>query len=273
MAGERRISGRDELSRALRETAGLSQVDAGRRALITQRKVSRFEAGLYVPNDDELAALLGAYGTGPSERARLLALAGQRRAEGRTPRAVIRRLNYAAVQHNIRLLEEKSSSLQGFHPATVIGLLQTPDYIRAVWGDAEGAADAVAERLERQRQIATGDRTCTFTQTEGALRRHLGNPQVMAGQMDSIAAAARSGNVRVGIIPWSQPMDFTVVTGFHIYDRDTVVVGTTVGPTLLTDAADLDEYLPLFDRLERLAVFGDRAAEIARRIAEDYRRL
>jgi transcriptional regulator with XRE-family HTH domain len=146
VAGKRRISGRDELSRsllALRETAQLSQTDAGRQASITQRKLSRFEAGLYIPNPDELDALLRIYQTTPADVARLRELAEVRRTEGRKPRAVIRRLNSAAIQHDIRLLEEQAARIEAYHPATVLGLLQTPAYIRGVWGDVEGAADAV----------------------------------------------------------------------------------------------------------------------------------
>lgn len=277
MPGKKRISGRDELSRslvALRDAAGLSQVDAGRLAQISQRKVSRFEAGLYVPNDDELTALVNAYDAPDAERAHLRGLVEARRGEGRKPRAVIRRLNAAAIQHDIRLLEEKTDSIEAFHPSTVLGLLQTPGYMRALWGDEEDAEDAIAERLERQRQLAQRDRRCTFIQAEGALRWHLGNPQIMAEQLDAIAAAAaRSSNIRLGIVPWSRPVDFTVVDGFHLYDRETVNVGTTAGSILLTHQADLDDYVSLFDRVAQLAVFDSEAAELAARIATDYRRL
>jgi transcriptional regulator with XRE-family HTH domain len=275
--GKKRISGRDELSRALlalREAAELSQVDAGRLAQISQRKVSRFEAGLYVPNEDELAALLTAYHVSGPEHSRVHDLAATRRNEGRKPRAVIRRLNAAAIQHDIRLLEEKANGIEAFHPSTVLGLLQTPGYMRGVWGDDEDAEDAIAQRQERQRQLTQRDQRCTFIQTEGSLRWQVGNPQIMVEQLDAIAAAAdRPGNIRVGIIPWSQPLDFTVVDGFHLYDRDTVNVGTTAGSILLTDQADLDDYVPLFDRIARSAVYGTDAAAAATRIAEDYRKL
>jgi transcriptional regulator with XRE-family HTH domain len=275
--GGRRVGGRDELSRsllALREAAGLSQVEAGRRAQITQRKVSRFEAGLYVPNDDELTALLATYDAQENERARVRDLVEQRRTEGRKPRAVIRRLNVAAIQHDIRLLEEKACTIEAFHPSTVIGLLQTPGYMRGVWGDDEAAEQAIAERLERQRQLAERGQRCTFIQTEGALRWQVSGPDVMAEQLDAIAiAAARGGDTRIGIIPWSRRVDFTVVDGFHLYDRETVNIGTTAGVILLDDPADLDDYTPLFDQLSQLALFGDAAAQIATRIAHDYRQL
>lgn len=277
VAGKKRISGRDVLSRSLltlREAAGLSQTDAGRLSQISQRKISRFEAGLYVPNDDELAALLVAYGAPDTERTRVRELVQQRRAEGRKPRAVIRRLNAAAIQHDIRRLEETASQIEAFHPSTVLGLLQTPGYMRSVWGEDDDAEDAIAARLERQSQLSQRKPRCTFIQTEGALRWHVGAPQVMAEQLDAIAAtAARGGNIRVGIIPWTQPMNFTVVDGFHLYDRDTVNVGTTAGSILLTDQADLDDYIPLFDGVAHLAVFGDQAADVASRLSYDYRQL
>lgn len=279
MTSARRGSGRDELSRsllALREAADLSQTAVGKTTDIGQRKISRFENGLYLPTLEELGSLLRLYQAPPEVADALRSMVIDLRAEVRKPRAVIRRENVASIQHHIGRIEAHATLTQSFHPSIVMGLLQSPPYIRTIFSGADvaDAEEAVAARLERQRQMAHSDSRITLVQTEGALRWNLGSPAVMAEQMDHVAElATRSPNVRVGIIPWTTSVPVYVLNGFHIYDRRTVLVGTTAGTTLLNDQSDLDEYLPLFDQLEKLAVFGEGAAAIATRIGAEYRSL
>lgn len=270
---------RDGLSRtlrALRVTAQLSQAQSGEHTEIGQRKVSRFENGLYVPTVAELDALLRVYEAPDDAAGRLREIVGILRAEVRKPRAGIRRGNIASIQHQMSRIEATAELTESFHPSIVLGLLQSPAYVRAVFGvdGVTDAEDAVEARLARQRQMMESGKRFTLIQSEGALRWNLGSPGVMAEQLDMIAElATRSSNVRIGIIPWTRSAPVTVVNGFGLFDRRVVLVGTISGTTILHYETDLDDYRELFDELQNLAVFDAEAAELACRIADDYRQL
>lgn len=279
MTNAQRAGGRDELSRslrALRERAGLSQVEASKRCGIGQRKVSRFENGLYVPELTELDELLRCYGATEDAVAELQAWTQGLLAEPRKPRVVIPRANVATIQHRIGALEKKAQRIEAFQPTTVIGLLQSAAYIRTLFSqdDIADAEEAIAARLARQRHIAESGQQLTFIQSEGSLRWQLGSPTVMIEQLDLIARMATTApNMRLGIIPWHKPVTRAVVNGFRLYDRALLSIGSEAGDTLMQDEDDVREASVLFDLLTEWADFGDAAAEHANRIAEDYRLL
>jgi hypothetical protein len=73
------------------------------------------------------------------------------------------------------------------------------------------ALDAtVAARLGRQ-QILDTDRQFHFVLTEGALRWHVGSPQIMAAQAEHLGELVKLPNVRLGIIPWTRPTNRPVL--------------------------------------------------------------
>lgn len=279
MTNAQRAGGRDELSRslrALRERAGLSQVEASKRSGIGQRKVSRFENSLYIPDLAELEALLRCYESPEETATQLRARAQALLAEPRKPRVVIPRANVATIQHRIGMVERKARRIEAFQPTTVIGLIQSASYVRTLFGqdDIADAEDAIAARLARQRQVADSGQELTFIQSEGSLRWQLGSPTVMIEQLELIARMATAApNLRVGIIPWHKPVSRTVVNGFRLYDRAALNIGSEAGDTLLQGDDDVQEACALFDLLTEWADFGDAAAEHANRIAYDYRRL
>jgi transcriptional regulator with XRE-family HTH domain len=272
-------SGRDELSRslrALRETAGLSQVRAGELTGIGQRKISRFENGLYTPDLDELSALVRVYGADDATFARLRELVHARLAEPRRSRVTVRRGNVATIQHRTRLLEEKAQTIEAFQTSTVIGLVQSMAYIQAVFNqpDVADADEAIAERLARQGQIVGSDKHVVVIHTEGALRSHLHSPEVMAAQLHALAElATAASNLRLGIIPWTRPVSRPLMSGFRLFDRKVLAVSSEIGEVLVEDPADLEEFGALFDQLTEWAEFGESAARIVRKIEDEYRAL
>jgi len=79
--------------------------------------------------------------------------------------------------------------------------------------------------------------------------------------------------MRLGIIPWTTPVDIFPPQGFHIYDDDAVIIGTLTGMVTMTAPGDIATYHEEFSQIERLAVFGDEVRDHLARIADDYRRL
>jgi hypothetical protein len=92
----------------------------------------------------------------------------------------------------------------------VPGLLQTPEYARAVilLGHAGANADEIDRRVElrRQRQQIL-DRIeppqLWAVIDEAVLRRPIGGPEVMRAQIEALIEAAKKPNVRLQIIPFN----------------------------------------------------------------------
>lgn len=275
---------------ALRQRAELSQTQLADAVDLRQNAISRFEGARAVPSPEQLAALLDALRATPEERRNITELARRERSfkPEDVPARVILESGVASFQQRLYDLEDEATLVRSFHPTTILGVLQTEAYITAVFqghvSDNE-LGRAVAQRLQRHRLLLDGsDRHWVLLQTEGALRWNFAGARVMAEQMDSIAeVAASSDHIRVGIIPAMRPVDRAQpLHGFHIYDfperkyrRDPRMAhfGTHSGSAILGEARANAEYVSLFERLERLAVYGDEARTLLERIADDYRQL
>lgn len=273
--------GRDELSRALRtlrKTAGLSGVEAGRRIGQTQASISRFENGRFVPTPEAVDALCRAYGAPAAERRRLVRICRDVREDTQPAARVVIQRGAARMQERIGRIERASATVRHFHPAVVSGLLQLPDYMRTIFaaGDDLSPAEvqaAVQARLARQVLLDEPGRSFTFILSEGPLRWQVGSPQLMAAQLDHLAAAAERPNVRIGVIPWTTSVEVVPVAGFDIFDERACVVGTDAGTTFLTDPRDVASYVRLFADLSAVASFDGDARAVLRRIAGEYRDL
>lgn len=266
-----------ESLRAARKRRDLSGIEAGRRAGMSQSKISKIERQFLLPSVEDVETLCRVYEIRNEERDELVALVVGLREEASVRVILARRV--AEMQRRIGQLEESASLIRSYQPTMVIGLLQTPDYMRCVFGTADSHAlspdevdEAVRVREARQRVLADPNKQCVLIMSEGALRWHVGSAHVMAEQLDAIAEVELP-NVRLGIIPWTTPVQLFPRHGFHLYDDDAVIVGTETATATMTGAADIATYVELFDMLEQVAVFGEEAREHFARIAADYRRL
>jgi transcriptional regulator with XRE-family HTH domain len=257
LAGQDKVSG---TLRDLRARSGLSGVRAAAMAGMSQSRISRIESGVFVPKDAEIRSLCRLYRAPASVTRELLRAVADLRAETGPARLVIRRGDAHKLQQRIARIETDSADIGVFQPALIPGLLLTAD-------DLEGAVTARTARA----QILGSDRTFTFVMAEGALRWQASSPGVMAAQLDHLAELA--GRLRIGVIPWTRPASVFTTTGFSLYDRRTVILGTRSGTSFITDPRDVADYLKLFDALTGLAVFGPKAQSIMTDLAEAYRAL
>jgi transcriptional regulator with XRE-family HTH domain len=103
--------------------------------------------------------------------------------------------------------ESHARRLRSFQLVVVPGLLQTETYARAVLGtrvgaNAEELDEAVAARLERQQILNRAHPPELWVLLdEAVLRRPVGGPGVMAGQLGYLAAAARRPHIVLQVIP------------------------------------------------------------------------
>lgn len=262
----------------LRLAAGLGGIEAGRRAGLSQSKISKLERQDLRPSPEDVATLCDVYGATPALRAELVQLAEALPGSLIEPPRVTLSRGAHYHQQRIRRLEESATLLRSFQPTMVIGLLQTTAYATVVFtGGGIPSADvqqAVAARVERQQQLRDRVPHAALIMTEGALRWPGCTPQAMAEQMDALIAATELPNVDLGIIPFSAPAAGIFPRhGFHLYDSDAVIVGTESGMATITDADDIGRYERMFSRLQEIATTGAAARDVLARIAADYRNL
>lgn len=267
----------DELStilRQLRSDADLSGMEAARRAGYSQPKISRFETARQVPTTEEVRVLCQVFNAPPEVRGRLLELAADLTGGTVRSRAV---LSHGAryMQQRVGRIEQASELVRSFTPTLVDGLLQTPDYVRAMGSHrlaGEELESFVASRADRQ-QILDTDRQFKKIITEGALRWHVGSPQIMVGQLEHLIQASHRPNLRFGIIPWTKPVRSPALHCFTIFDDRAVIVGTETATAIITDPADIADYDQRHTFYAQYAVVGDLARALLAKLADEYRAL
>ncbi|MGH3440195.1 MAG: helix-turn-helix domain-containing protein [Sciscionella sp.] len=275
MSRPRRLDSLSATLRNLRRDADLSGVEAARRAGMAQATISRFENGKRVPTDADIRALCEVYGAPAAIRRTLLATAKDLRAGATSARTLLHRHGAPSIQQRIGRIEDSSAQIRIFQPTIVIGLLQTPDYARALLsGVHEGTdLDAMVGARQARKRILDTDRTFHLVLSESALRWHIGSPEIMASQLDYLAGITERANVQLGVIPWTRPSIHPVLHGFQIYDRRAVMLGTETAVAVITDTRDVADYEDRFKIYAALADYHDSARSVLRRIATEYREL
>jgi hypothetical protein len=194
--------------RRLREEAEVTRTDAAWAIRGSESKISRMELGRVGFKIRDVDDLLTLYKLDDQvERERLLDLARQANDPGWWQR-------YDDLTptwfHSYLGLEMAVDLIRTFELQFVPGLLQTPEYARAVFQlgrDKPMAADErerlVALRMSRQ-QVLTRQRPARLWAVldEAVLRRPIGNKDILKAQLEHLIVAAKRHNVTLQIIPF-----------------------------------------------------------------------
>jgi hypothetical protein len=196
--------------RRLREEAQISRTDAGWAIRGSESKISRLElgrVGFKVRDVDDLLTLYKL--DDPVERERLLDLAREANNPGWWQR-------YDDVTptwfHSYLGLEMAADLIRTFELQFVPGLLQTPEYARAViqLGRDKPMAPTERERLVTLRmsrqQVLTRQRPARLWAVidEAVLRRPIGSKEILKAQLEHLIVAANRHNVTLQIIPFDK---------------------------------------------------------------------
>jgi transcriptional regulator with XRE-family HTH domain len=258
---------------ALRTGAGLRAKDLAERLVWPQSKVSKLENGKQIPSTDDVRLWADACGD-PDAADRLVDLLGEVRSVTLSWRRRIAKGD-AAVQATHLELARQSKVMRSFETALVPGLLQVPDYARAVLTNAydlhaieAGDIDeAVALRVQRQQELYAPGKHFQFLVAEPVLRWLVAPPDVMRAQLDRLQAAIGVPQVELGILPLGLGLDTAPLHGFVLYD-DVAVVETLAGETT-HDVEDSALYTRVLDRLWATAATGDDARRLIMAAAGD----
>jgi transcriptional regulator with XRE-family HTH domain len=214
---------RAELRRR-REAAGLSPTDVVSKLDWSHSKLIRIENGSVGISVTDARALLSLYGSPVGDDGALINLA--RGSRVRTWWSGHREV-LSPHQHEFLGFETDARRLRQFHAATVPGLLQTEEYIRALLPalspqpQPESTYDGlVAVRLRRQVELLSGDDRpgITFVIDEAALRRPVGGPVVMRRQLEQLTAVQIQEQVEIAVLPFAAGAHIGMAGAFHLMD-------------------------------------------------------
>jgi transcriptional regulator with XRE-family HTH domain len=193
--------------RKLRESRGITREAAGYEIRASGSKISRMELGRVSFKERDVADLLTMYGVSDSaERDALIGLARQANNPGWWQHFgdVLPTWFQAYLG-----LEAAASLIRTYEIQFVPGLLQTPDYARAVimLGHAGASADEITRRVDvrlQRQQILTrsGGPQLWAVIDEAVLRRPIGGVDVMRAQIEALIEASKLPGVRLQIIPF-----------------------------------------------------------------------
>jgi transcriptional regulator with XRE-family HTH domain len=250
--------------RALRARAGLTSGQAAALVGWHQSKVSRIETGASGVKPADVRLLLDAYGVeDPELRQLLLVLAGSEDGGGRQNWWHAYRGVLPPTYRDFISLESQASGMRTLETSVVPGLLQTPEYARAVTraavGDLEDAKlDALVEvRLARQDVLrAHPPLTLSAVLDEAVLRREVGGREVMARQLERLLEAAKLPQVRLQVLPFAAGAHIGITGPFVIFsfpsrsDLDVVVLDHLTSSLYLERKEDLRAYTEAFNSLQ-----------------------
>ncbi|MBL1109111.1 helix-turn-helix domain-containing protein [Streptomyces sp. 5-8] len=250
--------------RTLRTGAGLTSGEAARLVGWHQSKVSRIETGSSGVKPADLRLLLDAYGVRDGHlRELLLMLAGAEDAGGRHRWWHAYRGVLPPTYRDFISLESQASAMRTLETTVVPGLLQTPEYARAVTRaavkdlDEDGLDTLVEVRLARQ-DVLRSDPPLVLSAVldEAVLRREVGGPGVMARQLERLMEAARLPQVRLQVLPYAAGAHIGLTGPFVIFsfpstsDLDVVVLDQLTSSLYLERKEDLMAYSEAFSTLQ-----------------------
>ncbi|MEU1169923.1 helix-turn-helix domain-containing protein [Streptomyces microflavus] len=177
----------------------------------------------------------------------------------------------------------RAAVIRQYSSHAVPGLLQTPEYARALLStghslrDAEHLEERVAARLDRQVRLTGPDRPeLWIILDEAVLRRPVGGSAVMRGQLEKLLRMAEEPNITVQVLPFDQ--------GAHgaLAGSLTVLVlpdGTQVAYTegahhgqLTEEPEEVERFVLTYDHLRAMALPPLMSLELIRSVLEvDYR--
>ncbi|MFC3449772.1 helix-turn-helix domain-containing protein [Amycolatopsis speibonae] len=174
--------------RDARRAAGLAATEVADKLAWSQPTISRIETGARPASAEEVSALLAVYRVTGERRDALLSLS---RDSGAWWFADV-----SLQRKTLALYEKEATKIVEFGTVLLPGLLQTPSYARA----ADLPVATIEARRERQKML--GHKKFVAYIDEGALRRQVGGPRVMANQLRYLVTLAERPAVELRVIPF-----------------------------------------------------------------------
>ena len=263
-----------------RDAAGITPEQAGDEIRASRSKISRMENGRVRFKERDVTDLLTLYGVTDQEtRAAMVSLARQANAPGWWHRYG----NVTADWFESYLgLEAAASVIRTFDLQFVHGLFQTQGYARAVTllGHMSAPPDEVDRRVSlrlKRQELLTGPEPPHVWSIidEGALRRPIGGPAVMRGQLKRLIEVSAMRNVTIQVVPFglgghaAAGGAFTVLRFSEPDVPDVVYIEQLTSAIYLDKREDVDHYMEVLSNLSTAALTPARTTRFLNEITRE----
>ena len=268
--------------RAMRTGADMTVAEAAERVGISTSKLTKIELAQLSATRDDVLKLLDTYGeAGPDQQALLLTMVR----EGNRKEWWEGRRTLHPKFGSYLGLESVATTLQAYETTLVHGLLQTPDYARAMLRAArpellEHEIDQLVQfRLRRQEVLTRADPpplTLWSVMDEAVLRRHVGGRETMHAQLQRLITASELPNVTLLVMPnelgahpgLDGPMS---ILQFETGTRPVVYVEGQAGNLYMEKDDDLRRCQQTMNHILAAAPGPDQSLALIRQIAKEIK--
>ncbi|MES4909018.1 MULTISPECIES: helix-turn-helix transcriptional regulator [unclassified Streptomyces] len=261
--------------RELRERAGLKREQAAKVLHVAPATVRRMETAEVALKIPYVRMLLDAYGVTGGEAEAFITLTEEANRPGWWQRFHDILPDWFSVHVS---LEGAAAVIRAYEPHFIPGLLQTEDYARAIMRtgavgqvDPEDSERHVALRMERQALLTREDAPHLWVvMDETVLRRPVGTPEVMRGQIDRLLTDTERPNVTLQIAEFSSGHHPGTYGPFVLFRfavpelPDMVYVEYLTGAVYLDERVEVASHLEVLDRMAAQAATARRTKEILR---------
>jgi len=179
-------------------------------------------------------------------------------------------------------LEAETAAVRGYEISVVHGLLQTPDYARAVLGEmfprhATDQIDRLVDlRIERQRRLDDDPPLDLWAiLDEAVIRRPVGGNQVMRGQLEHLLNMAAKPGVTLQVLPFASGAHaghggpFSILEFPNRTDSEVAYVESVAGYLYLEKDREVRTRVEAFDRLRAAALSPSASVDLIAEVANE----
>lgn len=247
----------------LRKSRRVTSQALGKALGWSQSKMSKVENGVAAIKEHELLRIAEILGATDRQIQQLQFRFGLTELPPLSTRALVAH-GVDRHQRAIAEYERLARVIDVYCHSVVPGLLQTPDYTRALlghFGVPERAIDpAVEERLIRQRILAHAAREFHFLLSETVLYSLVGSRDVQVEQLEALKLRALTKSIRIGIIPTASGTPPRALSEFTVFNSDFVTSETVVIEQHFSDPVDVNVFVSLHADLSSRAHYGQESA-------------
>ncbi|WP_037669832.1 helix-turn-helix transcriptional regulator [Streptomyces griseus] len=267
--------------RRLRELKGMTAEEVAERLLVSQSKISRLENGRRSISQRDVRDLCGVYEVEDHRIIEsLMQMAKDSRQQGWWH-------TFGDIPYSVYIgLETDAASLRVFAPQVVPGLLQTRAYAEAVITGAlpETPTTEIEKRVQvrvrRQERVSAVENPLRLWAVldEAALRRVVGNRQLMREQLEHLAEVSQLPHVTVQVLPFDVGAhpglngQYAILEFPDAADSSVVYIEGVTSDLYLEKAPDVQNYSVMYEHLRAQAMNADQTRQFIADLAKEYAR-
>nr|WSZ96566.1 helix-turn-helix domain-containing protein [Streptomyces sp. NBC_00857] len=267
--------------RRLRELKGMTAEEVAERLLVSQSKISRLENGRRSISQRDVRDLCGVYEVEDQRIVdSLMQMAKDSRQQGWWHA-------FGDIPYSVYIgLETDAASLRVYEPQVVPGLLQTKPYAEALINGALPESPVldvekrVGVRMRRQDRINAPEAPLRLWAVvdEAALRRVVGDRQLMREQLEHLVEQSQLPHVTVQVLPFDMGAHPGITGHYAILefpdaaDSSVVYIEGVTSDLYLEKSIDVQRYSVMYEHLRAQALNADQTRQYISDIAKEYAR-